>query len=111
MKHQESTLDDWQFMVAIGFGLGALIILLVGIAAAVRSGRARRAEFARLREDIRQLLGDVKYLVNAEERRFLQQLRSSKDENQVAKNGSPEAGARQTRSATVTLIPGGDSVS
>ncbi len=37
-----------------------------------------RGEFTRLREDVAQLSEDVKHLLNAEQRRFLQELKSFK---------------------------------
>jgi hypothetical protein len=67
-------LSDWQFTVAIGVYLSAAII---AISVLVMLSRAR-GELARLRKDVAQLSEDVKHLLNAEQRRFLQELKSSK---------------------------------
>lgn len=68
---------DWQFIFQVGVCLGAIIIIVLLIAA-IRDARARRAEMAALQGNIRKLSEDMKYLVDAEQRRFLQALKSPK---------------------------------
>jgi hypothetical protein len=70
---------------------GVVIIIALAILA-IRAARARRAEFAALQRDIKKLSEDTKYLVDAEHRRFLQSLRSPKnddDESKVASSNLP----------------------
>jgi hypothetical protein len=72
-------LDYWQLTLATCVYLGSVILAILGI---LTHGKARvhLAEFARLREDLKHLAEDVKQLLNAEQRRFLKELRSSKTE-------------------------------
>lgn len=67
-------MSDWQLTLATGVYLSAAIIAISVIVILVRAQR----EFTRLREDVAQLSEDVKHLLNAEQRRFLQELKSFK---------------------------------
>ena len=67
-------MSDWQLTLATGVYLSAAIIAIWVIVMLVRA----RGEFTRLREDVAQLSEDVKHLLNAEQRRFLQELKSFK---------------------------------
>lgn len=97
------SLGDWQFMPAVGPYIGALIILVLAIIA-VRNTRARRAELAHLRRDIGKLSEGVRYLVDAEQRRFLQALKASKDKDAAPNNVGPSQQPSDSGSI-VTLIP------
>ena len=67
-------MGDWQFTLATGVYLSAAIIAILVIVILVRA----RGELTRLRGDIARLSEDVKHLLNAEQRRFLQELKSFK---------------------------------
>jgi len=73
---EEVTVSDWplndsQFVTATILG----IMLVVLIATAFRKARVTRKEFARLREDVKQLSEEVKELQAAEQRRFIKELK------------------------------------
>ena len=72
-------MDYWQLTLAYGVYLGSVTLAILGILA---HGKAtvHLAEFARLREDMKQLSEDVKQLLHIEQRRFLKELNSSKKE-------------------------------
>jgi hypothetical protein len=67
-------LSDFQLTLAAGLYLSAAIIAISAIVILVRAQR----QFTRLREDVAQLSEDVKHLLNVEQRRFLQELKSFK---------------------------------
>jgi hypothetical protein len=68
-------LNDPQFMLAIAAGLVAITFVLL---IALLRTRVRRAEFARLQQDIKQMSEDVKELQAAEQLRFLKEIKASK---------------------------------
>jgi hypothetical protein len=92
-------LSDWRLVLFLGVFAGMTVVVVLAIVAAQKI-RARRAEFARMREDIKRLSEDVKYLMNAEQRRFLMELKSPGDANEVSKSGElnewPKEQARST---------------
>jgi hypothetical protein len=67
-------LSDLQLTLAAGVYLSAAIIAISAIVILVRAQR----QFTRLREDVAQLSEDGKHLLNVEQRRFLQELKSFK---------------------------------
>jgi hypothetical protein len=69
-------LGDLQLTLETGVYLSAAIIAILAIVILVRTQR----QFTRLREDVAQLSEDVKHLLNAEQRRFLQELKSFKED-------------------------------
>jgi hypothetical protein len=70
-------LGDWQLkLLAAGVYLSAAIIAISVIVILARA----RGELTRLRGDVARLSEDVKHLLNAEQRRFLQELKSSKND-------------------------------
>jgi biopolymer transport protein ExbB/TolQ len=77
-------LDYWHLTLATGVYLGSVILAVCSVILAMLGirthGKAKvhLAEFAQLRDDVRQLSDDVKQLLYAEERRFLKELTSSK---------------------------------
>jgi uncharacterized membrane protein (DUF106 family) len=66
-------LGDSQFVTATILG----IMLVVLIATAFRKVRVTRKEFARLREDVKQLSEGMKELQAAEQRRFIKELNAA----------------------------------
>jgi hypothetical protein len=70
------TLGDWQLTFAIGVFLAAVVIAISIVIILLKV----KAEVARLREAVMRLSEDVKHLLNAEQRRFLQELKLSKRE-------------------------------
>jgi hypothetical protein len=73
-------LNDSQFVTATILG----IMLVVLIATAFRKARVTRKEFARLREDVKQLSEEVKELQAAEQRRFIKELNAAEKTNQTS---------------------------
>ena len=69
-------MSDWQLTLATGVYLSAAIIAISVLVVLVRA----QGEFTRLREDVARLSEDVKHLLNAEQRRFLQELKSFKND-------------------------------
>jgi hypothetical protein len=80
-------LSDWRLVLFVGVFACMTVIVVLAIVAAQKV-RARQAEFARMREDIKQLSEDVKYLMNTEQRRFLMELKSPRDVKEESKLGS-----------------------
>ena len=80
--------------LATGAYLGSVIIAVSGLVAR-RKARIRRAEFARLREDVKHLREDAKHLLNDQQRRFLTSLKSSEKEGIDQK--SSKEGVDQSR--------------
>jgi hypothetical protein len=81
-------LGDWQ--LTLGDFLVIAIVALVFIAtfiafATLLQGWVCRVECARLREEMKRLSDDVRHLVNAEQRRFLKELKSSQKEEDRSK--------------------------
>jgi Tfp pilus assembly protein PilN len=72
-------LGDLQLTLETGVYLSAAIIAILAIVILVRTQR----QFTRLREDVAQLSEDVKHLLNAEQRRFLQELKSFKEDRKA----------------------------
>jgi hypothetical protein len=73
------TPSDIAVTLATGAYLGSMIIAVSGVVARRKAG-IRRAEFVRLREDVKHLREDVKHLLNDQQRRFLTSLKSSEKE-------------------------------
>jgi hypothetical protein len=69
-------LGNWQQAFVAGVYLSAVIIALAVILILFRT----KAQLARLREEVARLSEDMKHLLNAEQRRFLQELKLSKSE-------------------------------
>ena len=89
------TPSDIAVTLATGAYLGSVIIAVSGLVAR-RKARIRRAEFARLREDVKHLREDVKHLLNDQQRRFLTSLKSSEKEG-IDQNSSEKEGVDQNR--------------
>jgi hypothetical protein len=76
-------LRDWQFTLGdyLGFAIVVLTVIATFVAfATFLQVRACRIQCAHLREQLRRLSEDVQHLVNAEQRRFLKELQSSKED-------------------------------
>jgi len=77
-------LEYWQLTLATGVYSGSVILAICSVilaALGIRThGKAKvhLAEFAHLREDVKQLSDGVTQLLAAEERRFLKELKSFK---------------------------------
>ena len=89
------TPSDIAVTFATGAYLGSVIIAVSGIVAR-RKARIRRAEFARLREDVKHLREDAKHLLNDQQRRFLTSLKSSEKEG-IDQKSSEKEGVDQNR--------------
>ena len=79
------------FMFVTESNLVILIVALSAITAVigvrdVHSNTSVRVEYARLREGLDRLSEDIKHLMVAEQRRFLKELKSSKDEGASTAN-------------------------
>jgi hypothetical protein len=72
-------LNDPQFMPAITACLAALTFVLL---IALLKTRVRRAEFARLQQDVKELSEHVMELQGAEQRRFLKEISASKKDGE-----------------------------
>jgi len=64
------------------------ITTIIGLATFIQV-RACRVEYTRLRVGLNQLSEDVKHLMVAEQRRFLKELQSSKEEDASTTNDQP----------------------
>ena len=77
-------MDNWlanaSQHIIIGTVCAGLVALFLFIIASTLRGGHRRAEFAQLRRDIRQLSEDVTALLAAEQRRFYKQINLPGDE-------------------------------
>ena len=67
------------------------ITTVVGLATFIQV-QACRAEYARLREGLNRLSEDVKHLMVAEQRRFLKELKSSKEKDASTADDQPTPG-------------------
>ena len=81
-------MGDWQ--LTLGDYLIIAIVALAFIAtfiafATLLQVRVYRVECARLREEVKRLSDDVMHLVNAEQRRFLKELKSPQKEEDRSK--------------------------
>jgi hypothetical protein len=65
--------------------VACMTVAAVLVFVAARKVRARQTELARLRADVNRLSDDVKYLMNAEQRRFLMELKSPQDAKEESK--------------------------
>jgi hypothetical protein len=74
-----AVLGDWQLTLVTVAYFGSAIAAVLGIIA-LRKARSRQSELARLREEVARLSKDVKHLVDAEQRRFLKELKSPEKE-------------------------------
>jgi len=75
-------LHGWPLNVsplAIAIGLGVFIVVLMWTA--LRRITVRRTEFLRLQQDLKQLSEDVKWLMAAEQRRFLKELKAPRKDS------------------------------
>ena len=89
------TPSDIAITLATGAYLGSVIIAVSGLVAR-RKARIRRAEFARLREDVKHLREDAKHLLNDQQRRFLTSLKSLEKEG-IDQKSSEKEGVDQNR--------------
>lgn len=77
-------MDYWQLTLATGIYSGSVILAVCSVILAILGIRSHGkaevhlAEFARLRDGVRQLSDDMKQLLCAEERRFLIELASTR---------------------------------
>jgi hypothetical protein len=72
-------LNDWQLVLAAAICLDVAILGL--IVTALRKAKITWAEFARTRQDVKQLAEDVKGLLVSEQIRFLQEIKASKKDD------------------------------
>jgi cytoskeletal protein RodZ len=79
--------NDFQLVTAVILGL----LLVVLIVTALQRARVTRKEFAKLRKDVKQLSDDVKALQVAEQRRFIKELRTAKDDEDIQSSGPKSA--------------------
>jgi hypothetical protein len=81
-------LDDWHLTLGdyLVIAIVVLVIITTFIAfATLLQVRVCRVECARLREEVKRLSDDVRLLVNAEQRRFLKELKSPQKEEDGSK--------------------------
>jgi hypothetical protein len=81
-------------MFVTEYNLAILIVALSAITAVIGLAtfiqvQVCRVEYARLREGLDRLSEDIKHLMVAEQRRFLKELKSSKDEGASTANDQP----------------------
>jgi type III secretory pathway component EscU len=77
-------MDDWpvnDFQLVTAVIVGLLLIVL--IVTAFQRARVTRKEFVRLKKDVKQLSEEVKTLQLAEQRRFIRELRTSKEDDEI----------------------------
>jgi hypothetical protein len=83
-RDEEVGLSDWRAMLYVAV-VACMTVAAVLVFVAARKVRARQTELARLRADVNRLSDDVKYLMNAEQRRFLMELKSPQDAKEESK--------------------------
>jgi hypothetical protein len=95
-------MSDWPLNDAnlLPLVLSCFAVIIVGLIAHALT-RVRRAEFARLQNEVEKLSESVRALQGAEERRFLVELKSN---NEVAASATKVAPISESRPADLQII-------
>jgi hypothetical protein len=80
--------NDFQLVTEVVLGL----LLVVLIVTALQRARVTPKEFASLNKEVKQLSEEVKALQLAEQRRFIRELRTSKEDDEIA-SSTPKSAA------------------